>query len=87
LFRSGVGIDFSSAVGTMSRRAIIFLLIVAVAAFVLYKITLPNLPSGVQPKGDEQSPIIAYVSLATSMVSLLTAIFGFAKEYWSRKKT
>lgn len=69
----------------MPRRAIIVFLVVAVVAFIVYKTTLPILPSGIQPKGDEQSPLIAYVSLATSMASLLTAIFGFAKEYWSDK--
>jgi hypothetical protein len=70
----------------MSKRAIIIFLIVSVVAFVVYKTTMPSLPPGFQPKGDEQAPIVAYVSLATAVVSLLTAIFGFAKEFASTRK-
>jgi hypothetical protein len=54
--------------------------------FAAYWVLLPHLPLGVQPKGDEQSPFVAYASLATSVVSLLTAIFGFAKEFIDRRK-
>ena len=70
----------------MSRITIYMLLVIAVAAFAMYWFWMPNLPHGVQPKGEEQSPIIAYVSLATSVVSLLTAIFGFTKEFMGREK-
>ncbi len=70
----------------MPRRTIYILLAVAVAAFALYLVLLPKLPSGVQRKGEEQSPTIAYASLATSVVSLLTAIFGFAKEFIGRNR-
>jgi len=70
----------------MSRRTIYIFLVLAIVTFAAYWMLLPNLPHGVQPKGEEQSPFVAYASLATSVVSLLAAIFGFAKEFISRGK-
>jgi drug/metabolite transporter (DMT)-like permease len=70
----------------MSRATIYVLLVVAAVAFAAYWIFSAKLPLGVQPKGDEQSPFVAYASLATSVVSLLTAMFGFAREFIARRK-
>lgn len=56
----------------MSHRSIaIVAILVAAAAFAVYFQTLP--PPGVQPMGDGDSAVIAWVSLATAVVGLLTA--------------
>jgi hypothetical protein len=71
----------------MSRIKILLLLVVAAVTFAVYVIARPNLPPGVETKGDvSSSPMIAYISLVTSVASLLTAILGLVKEYRGRKK-
>jgi hypothetical protein len=71
----------------MSRRIVFALLVLAIVSFAAYWVlSPPSLPPGVQPKGEEQSPFVAYASLATAVVSLLTAIFGFAREFVHRGK-
>jgi hypothetical protein len=71
----------------MSRRSIIALLVAAVISFVAYRLFLPNIPSGIEPKGGDGSATIAYISLATSIVSFLTALVGFFKLVIEKKAT
>jgi hypothetical protein len=62
----------------MSRRSLYILIAVSVCAFALYAV-LRSPAGGIQPKGAEQTVVIAYVSLATGFVSLLTAVVGLLK--------
>lgn len=76
----------STRSASVSRTVIYILLVIAIVAFAAYWFSSPYLPHGIESKGEEQSPIVAYLSLATSVVSLLTAMFGLAKEWVDRKK-
>jgi hypothetical protein len=61
--------------------------VLSVATFAIYFI-LTNQGSGVIAKGTESSDqsFVQYVALATSVVSMLTAIFGLAKTVMERGK-
>jgi len=55
---------------------------VSIAAFWLYARLAP--PEGVEPKGDEQT--LPWVTLATAIVSLLTAIVGLVEKLVARRR-
>ena len=68
----------------MSRRWLYSLLAVSVCAFAIY--TLLRWPPGIETKGTEQTVVLAYLSLATAIVSLLTALTGLLKIVMERKR-
>jgi len=56
---------------------IISLFILSIILFYLYN--LYKIPEGITPQGDD-SEIIAWVSLATAVVSMITALIGLIKQ-------
>lgn len=60
----------------MSRKRLLILLFVALGALVAFAALGQWVTSGVVPKGSDPSSIAQYLALATSVVSLLTAIIG-----------
>ena len=65
----------------MPRKIIVTLLVVAICAFAVFLTVRWNAPPpGIEPKGDSGgSNTAAYAALATSVVSLATALVGLAK--------
>jgi len=70
----------------MPRRWIALFLVGAVGFLLLALWLFGTGSSEVQSKGDGASPALAYLSLATSVVSLLTAIAGLVKTAMEVKK-
>jgi len=61
------------------NSVIIFLLLLALIAFLVYQQI--KIPRGVTPLGD-QTEILAWLSLATSIISLITALIGLIEKIW-----
>jgi hypothetical protein len=72
----------------MSRKLIYLLFALSVCAIGVYAVLHLNAPpSGIESKGDGQSAVAEYVSLATAIVSCLTAIVGLIKTERERKQS
>jgi len=65
----------------MPRKIIATLLVIAICAFAVFlTVRWSAPPPGIEPKGDGGgSNTAAYAALATSVVSLATALVGLAK--------
>jgi len=64
----------------MSKKLPLTLLIVSLASFgVFFALEWNASPPGIEPKGSDSSLSVQYLSLATAVVSLLTAMIGLIK--------
>ena len=64
----------------MSKRLVAILLTIALVSFVAFlALRYMAPPSGIETKGESQASIAQYLSLGTSVVSLLTALVGLVK--------
>lgn len=62
---------------------IIFLIVLALVAFLIYQQV--KIPDGVTPQSD-QTEIIAWLSLSTAIISLVTALIGLIQNILDRNK-
>jgi hypothetical protein len=71
----------------VQRKTILLLVIIGLVALAVYVYWTPARSSNpdFQTKGEEQTPYIAYASLATAVISFLTALVGLLKQFMDRK--
>lgn len=71
----------------MSKKWIFLLLVLSIVLFVVGLSQLDvAVPAGIQTKGESGAEAVAYVALATSVLTLLTAIAGLIKTLIEAKK-
>jgi hypothetical protein len=71
----------------MPKRLVLILLVISFASFLIFVyFHLASPPPGVESKGEAQSPVFEYVSLATGLVTLATSIVGLIRDVRKTKQ-